>query len=100
MSKGGGLKKTCPACKNKIFNGFKKCPMCKASQPKNVRLKKKIEKFEQKKKTWVANTKKNQVTSHLWDDAIILVSNFCCSMSPVQLFWSTWGDFLILTETR
>ncbi len=74
--------------------------MCKASQPKHVRLKEKIEKFEQKKKTWVANTKKNQVTSHLWDDAIILVSNFCCSMSPVQLFWSTWGDFLILTETR
>ncbi|XP_077077466.1 uncharacterized protein LOC143735229 isoform X3 [Siphateles boraxobius] len=73
MSKGGGLKKTCPACKNKIFNGFKKCPMCKAPQPKNVRLNKKIEKFERKKKIWVANTKKNQVTSHLWDDAIILI---------------------------
>ncbi len=58
MSKGGGLKKTCPACKNKNFNGFKKCPMCKASQPKNVRLKKKIEKFEQKKKDMGCQHKK------------------------------------------
>lgn len=70
-----------PSMQNKIFNSFKKCPMCKAPQPKNVRLNKKIEKFKQKKKKGCQHTK-NQVTSHLWDDAIILVSNFSCSMSP------------------
>ncbi len=83
MSKrGGGLKKTCPACKEKIFNGFKMCPNCKAPQCKHLRLKKKIEKFEQKKDTWVASNKRNQLISHLLDDAVILVSNLYCAISP------------------
>ncbi|XP_065147591.1 uncharacterized protein [Paramisgurnus dabryanus] len=74
MSKrGGGLKKTCPACQEKIFNGFKMCPNCKAPQPKNLRLKKKIENFEQNKNSWLEKSKRNQVISHLLDDAVILI---------------------------
>lgn len=43
-----------------------------------------MEKFSQKKNDWVANKQKNQLTSHLWDDAVILVSNFCCAVSVVE----------------
>jgi len=35
---GGGLKKSCPACLEKIFNGCKVCPICKTAQPQHVRL--------------------------------------------------------------
>ncbi|CAL8315523.1 unnamed protein product [Arctogadus glacialis] len=38
-----------------------------------MRLKKKLDKFLNQKDAWVANTKRNQVTSHLFDDAVILV---------------------------
>ncbi|CAL8240030.1 unnamed protein product, partial [Gadus morhua 'NCC'] len=38
-----------------------------------MRLKKKLDKFRKQKDAWVANTKRNQVTSHLFDDAVILV---------------------------
>ncbi|CAL8366593.1 unnamed protein product [Gadus morhua 'NCC'] len=69
----GGFKKSCPACQANIFNGCKVCPMCKAPQPQKLRLKKKLEKFKKEKDTWVANTKKNQITSHLMDDAVILM---------------------------
>ncbi|CAL8284499.1 unnamed protein product [Arctogadus glacialis] len=69
----GGFKKSCPACQANIFNGCKVCPMCKAPQPQKLRLKKKLDKFKKEKDTWVANTKKNQITSHLMDDAVILI---------------------------
>ena len=71
----GGLKKSCPACHEYIYNGYKVCPMCKAPQTQQLRLKKKLAKFKKEKDTWVANTKKNQMASHLLDDAVILVSN-------------------------
>ena len=58
----GGLKKACAACQAPIYNGFKVCPMFTA-------------KFRHEKDTWVANIKRNHVTSHLFDDAVILVSN-------------------------
>ena len=41
MSRSGGFKKSCPACRANIFNGYKVCPMCKAPQPQKFRLKKK-----------------------------------------------------------
>jgi hypothetical protein len=58
----GSLKKACAACQAPIYNGFKVCPMFTA-------------KFRHEKDTWVANIKRNHVTSHLFDDAVILVSN-------------------------
>ena len=59
--------------------------MCKAPQPQKLRLKKKLEKFKKEKDTWVANTKKNQITSHLMDDAVILVSNWCYITNTTHL---------------
>lgn len=82
---GGGLKKSCPTCQEKIFNGCKVCPMCKTAQPQHLRLKKKIEKFKMEKESWVAKKKKNQITSHLMDDAVILVSNLC--YISIVLMW-------------
>ena len=63
----GSLKKACAACQAPIYNGFKVCPTCKAPQPQKMRLKKKLDKFLNQKDAWVANTKRNQVTSHLFD---------------------------------
>jgi len=51
--------------------------MCKTAQLQYVRLKKKLEKFKMEKESWVSKKKKNQITSHLMDDAVILVSNLC-----------------------
>jgi len=37
-----------------------------------------MDKFKMEKESWVCKTKKNQLTSHLLDDAVILVSNLFC----------------------
>ncbi|CAL8357857.1 unnamed protein product [Boreogadus saida] len=82
----GGFKKSCPACQANIFNGCKVCPICKAPQPQKLRLKKKLDKFKKEKDTWVANTKKNQITSHLLDDAVILIEKLnAVGWKPVLL---------------
>ena len=70
---GGSQKKTCSNCRQKIYCGVKTCNFCKHPQPKHVRLQKKLDKFRSQEKQWLSSMKKNNIKSHILDDAAILV---------------------------
>ncbi|KAK0155165.1 hypothetical protein N1851_002497 [Merluccius polli] len=84
---GGSLKKTCPNCGQKIYNGCKVCNLCKAPQPQKVRQKKKLEKFQNKASDWCASVTKNNLKSHIIDDdtAILLEKLHTLGLKPLLL---------------
>lgn len=64
---------TCVSCKAAIGVATKTCKYCQSLQPRKQRLAKKLLKFEARKETWLKNQKKNQTTSHVIDEASVLV---------------------------
>lgn len=64
---------TCVGCKAAIGVATKTCKYCQSVQPRKQRLAKKLKKFEDRKETWLKNQNKNQTTSHVIDEASVLV---------------------------
>ncbi|XP_039536356.1 uncharacterized protein LOC120484966 [Pimephales promelas] len=48
-------------------------PLVQGSTAATYKAEKKMDKFKMEKESWVCKTKKNQLTSHLLDDAVILI---------------------------
>ncbi|KAJ4921203.1 hypothetical protein JOQ06_022313 [Pogonophryne albipinna] len=49
------------------------CKFCKAVQPRKLRLSKRMDKFDTKASTWVQAQKKNKTSSHLRDQAALVL---------------------------
>lgn len=64
---------TCVGCKAAIGVATKTCKYCQSVQPRKQRLAKKLQKFEDRKEMWLKNQNKNQTTSHVIDEASVLV---------------------------
>lgn len=60
-------------CHTEMNVACKTCNTCKEEQPHKLRLKKKLKKFDQKRESWVDMQKKNRTTSHIQDEAVLLV---------------------------
>ncbi|XP_069562679.1 uncharacterized protein [Brachyistius frenatus] len=73
MSRQGSTTRKCVVCHTQINVACKTCKVCKAEQPHKLRLKKKIEKFDQKRDIWVQTHQKNRTTSHIRDEAYMLL---------------------------
>lgn len=69
----GSTTTTCVGCGAAIGVATKKCKYCQSEQPRKQRLAKKLQKFDAKKETWLKNQKKNQTTTHVLDEASVLV---------------------------
>ncbi|KAL3066006.1 hypothetical protein OYC64_016028 [Pagothenia borchgrevinki] len=83
---GGSQKKTCPNCRESIYCGNKICPLCKHPQPNNVRLKKKMDKFQSQQKQWLSSMTKNRIKSHVLDDAALLLEKLhALGLKPLLL---------------
>lgn len=69
----GSVFKKCINCQATIGVACKICKFCQTKLPTKARLAKKLQNFEGKKDMWVKYIKKNKITSHVLDDASILV---------------------------
>ncbi|XP_073715857.1 uncharacterized protein [Misgurnus anguillicaudatus] len=87
----GSTLKKCVSCSMPLNVACKTCKYCKAAQPHNLRLKKKIERFDLKSETWAQAQKKNNTSSHLRDDASLLLERFQALGSRGVLFISRPG---------
>ncbi|KAF1376283.1 hypothetical protein PFLUV_G00209320 [Perca fluviatilis] len=68
----GTTLRKCVVCHTEINVACKTCKACKAKQPQKLRLKKKLEKFDEKRESWVHTHQKNRTTSHIVDEASML----------------------------
>ncbi|XP_029925548.1 uncharacterized protein LOC115371997 isoform X1 [Myripristis murdjan] len=73
MPSQGSTMKTCVVCRTQLYVACKTCKTCKAEQPHKLRLKRKMEKFDQKRDSWVSSNLRNRTTSHIRDQAHILL---------------------------
>ncbi|KAF4097448.1 hypothetical protein G5714_021456 [Onychostoma macrolepis] len=69
----GSTFRKCVLCHKQINVACKTCRICQGEQPHKLRLKKKLDKFDQKRESWVHAQKKNRTTSHLQDEAYMLL---------------------------
>ncbi|MED6294724.1 hypothetical protein CHARACLAT_023986 [Characodon lateralis] len=69
----GSTTTLCINCKAVIAVATKTCKSCQTIQPRKQRLAKKLAKFEAKKEGWLKNQKKKQNTSHVMDEASVLL---------------------------
>ncbi|XP_034546797.1 G8 domain-containing protein DDB_G0286311-like [Notolabrus celidotus] len=69
----GSTTTACISCKAVIGVATKTCKACNTLQPRKQRLAKKLQKFEAKKEGWLKNQRKNKTTSHVMDEASILL---------------------------
>ncbi|XP_059184695.1 uncharacterized protein LOC131967768 [Centropristis striata] len=70
---GGSTKKTCPYCQGILFCAQKKCSHCKMDQPVKQRLKKKLQRFDEKREEWVLGRKKNHNLASIKDEALVML---------------------------
>ncbi|XP_077100438.1 uncharacterized protein LOC143751686 [Siphateles boraxobius] len=83
---GGSQKKTCSNCGEKIYCELKICSLCNHPQPQHVRLQKMLDKFQSQQKQWLSSMKKNNIKSHVLDDAAILLEKlYALGMKPLLL---------------
>ncbi|CAM4513279.1 unnamed protein product [Leuciscus chuanchicus] len=68
----GSTKKICPFCQGILFCAQKICSHCKKEQPLKQRLKKKLQRFDEKREEWVVGRKKNHNTASIKDEANIM----------------------------
>ncbi|XP_076609311.1 uncharacterized protein LOC143334409 isoform X2 [Chaetodon auriga] len=73
MPSQGSTTKKCVVCHAQLYVACKTCKTCKAEQPPKLRLRKKMEKFDQKRESWVHTHQKNRTTSHIRDEAYMLL---------------------------
>ncbi|XP_062341081.1 uncharacterized protein LOC134039306 isoform X2 [Osmerus eperlanus] len=69
----GSTSRKCVACHTVLNVACKTCKACKVEQPHKLRLNKKMIKFDQKREGWVHTQKKNRTTSHIKDEAYMLL---------------------------
>ncbi|XP_008285933.1 uncharacterized protein LOC103361593 [Stegastes partitus] len=83
---GGSTTKTCPFCQTTLFCAQKTCTYCKQEQPTKLRLKRKLERFDEKRKEWVVGRKRAHNASSVKDEAIILLEKLhALGYKPVLL---------------
>ncbi|XP_065096720.1 uncharacterized protein [Paramisgurnus dabryanus] len=83
---GGSTKKICPFCQGILFCAQKICSHCKKEQPLKQRLKKKLERFDEKREEWVVGRKKNHNTASIKDEANIMLEKLhAIGYKPVLL---------------
>ncbi len=75
---GGSTKKICPFCQGILFCAQKICLNCKNEQPLKQRLKKKLQRFDEKREEWVVGRKKNHNVASIKDEAIVMVCTISC----------------------
>ncbi|XP_030263833.1 uncharacterized protein LOC115575723 isoform X2 [Sparus aurata] len=86
----GSTKKTCPFCKGVLFCARKVCPHCKTEQPLKQRLKKKLQRFDDKREEWVVGRKKNHNVASIKDEATIMLEKLhAIGYKPVLLLGKT-----------
>ncbi len=94
---GGSTKKICPFCQGILFCAQKICLNCKKEQPLKQWLKKKLQRFDEKREAWVVSRKKNHNIASIKDEAIVMV----CIISYMTLscrdkFIGTICDYTIM----
>ncbi|XP_077102045.1 uncharacterized protein LOC143753536 isoform X1 [Siphateles boraxobius] len=83
---GGSTKKICPFCQGILFCAQKICSHCKQEQPLKQRLKKKLQRFDEKREQWVVGRKKNHNTASIKDEANIMLEKLhAIGYKPVLL---------------
>ncbi|XP_056120668.1 uncharacterized protein LOC130097748 isoform X2 [Rhinichthys klamathensis goyatoka] len=70
---GGSTKKICPFCQGILFCAKKICSHYKKEQPLKQRLKKKLQRFDEKREEWVIGHKKNHNMASIKDEANIML---------------------------
>ncbi|XP_030263855.1 uncharacterized protein LOC115575732 [Sparus aurata] len=73
MPSNGSTTKRCVFCHTQLGVACKTCKACKAEQPRKLRLKKKMDRFDQKRDSWVHSHQKNRTVSHIRDEAHMLL---------------------------
>ncbi|KAK9973395.1 hypothetical protein ABG768_024131 [Culter alburnus] len=83
---GGSTRKMCPFCQGILFCAQKICCHCKKEQPLKQRLKKKLQRFDDKREEWVVGHKKNHNSASIKDEAIIMLEKLhAIGYKPVLL---------------
>ncbi|XP_067293070.1 uncharacterized protein [Pseudorasbora parva] len=83
---GGSTKKVCPFCQGILFCAQKICSHCKKEQPLKQRLKKKLQRFDDKREEWVCGHKKNHNVASIKDEAILMLEKLhAIGYKPVLL---------------
>ncbi|XP_049926807.1 uncharacterized protein LOC126406530 isoform X2 [Epinephelus moara] len=72
----GSTLRECVVCNAQLNVACKTCKICKAEQPRKLRLKNKIENFDKKQESWVNTHMKNRTASHICDEGYILLYEF------------------------
>ena len=75
MPSNGSTTKRCVFCHTQLGVACKTCKACKAEQPRKLRLKRKMDRFDQKRDSWVHSHQKYHTVSHIRDEAYMLVCN-------------------------
>ncbi|XP_047657923.1 uncharacterized protein LOC125139075 [Tachysurus fulvidraco] len=83
---GGSTKKICPFCQGILFCAQKICCHCKKEQPLKQRLKKRLQRFDDKREEWVFGRKKNHNSASIKDEALIMLEKLhAIGYKPVLL---------------
>ncbi|KAM8725076.1 uncharacterized protein AB9X84_004524 isoform 1-T3 [Acanthopagrus schlegelii] len=73
MPSNGSTTKRCVFCHTQLGVACKTCKACKAEQPRKLRLKRKMDRFDQKRDSWVHSHQKYHTVSHIRDEAYMLL---------------------------
>ncbi|XP_049434783.1 proline-rich protein 36-like isoform X2 [Epinephelus fuscoguttatus] len=87
----GSTLRECVVFNAQLNVACKTCKICKAEQPRKLRLKNKIENFDKKRKSWVNIHMKNRTTSHICDEDYILLEKLQALGVRAVLFVSKAG---------
>lgn len=84
----GSTTRKCVVCNTQLNIARKICKTCKAEQPQKLRLTKKLEMFDQKRESWIHTRQKNRTSSHIRDQAYMLVCDCFYCFHAVQFISS------------
>ncbi|XP_028313659.1 uncharacterized protein LOC114469942 isoform X2 [Gouania willdenowi] len=87
---GGSTKKTCPFCQGILYCAQKVCSHCNKVQPVKQRLRKKLEKFDERREKWAVGRIKHRNVACIKDEAVIMLEKFhAIGYKPILLLGKT-----------
>ena len=85
----GVARKRCVGCSAPLGIASRSCPSCLSEQPYKLWLKKKMEKFDSNRESWIKAQKRYHMSSHVRGEAVLLVRTTTTTYFTTTSFTTT-----------